>query len=119
MACSVITTVSRSPMCPSRCPLPSCWACCWLPSLSSFQCTSWCSRRVGRPILCFFLYACLWCLNEVAKELENPFGEDVNDIYLVDFHTNFVDILEDVSKEKQKALLINPTMGLDRDIGEI
>jgi len=71
------------------------------------------------PILCFFLYACLWCLNEVAKELENPFGEDVNDIYLVDFHTNFVDILEDVTKEKQRALLMNPTMGLDRDMGEI
>ena len=26
------------------------------------------------PVLCFFLFESLWCLNEVAKELENPFG---------------------------------------------
>ena len=30
------------------------------------------------PVLCFFLFESLWCLNEVAKELENPFGQDLS-----------------------------------------
>ncbi|CAK9109681.1 Uncharacterized protein SCF082_LOCUS50966 [Durusdinium trenchii] len=28
------------------------------------------------PVLCFFLFESLWCMNEVAKELENPFGQE-------------------------------------------
>ena len=27
--------------------------------------------------VCFFLFESVWCLNEVAKELENPFGQDL------------------------------------------
>mmetsp|Transcript_13110 Transcript_13110/g.31274 ORF Transcript_13110/g.31274 Transcript_13110/m.31274 type:complete len:401 (-) Transcript_13110:195-1397(-) len=68
---------------------------------------------VAGPILSFFLHASLWCLNEVAKELENPFGEDINDISLVDFHGDFVDMLEDVCKPKQEAMLRNPSMGIE------
>ena len=34
------------------------------------------SSPVIGPVLCFFLFESLWCLNEVAKELENPFGQE-------------------------------------------
>eukprot|EP00438_Fugacium_kawagutii_P031051 Skav216748 [mRNA] locus=scaffold3744:17516:21995:+ [translate_table: standard] len=34
---------------------------------------------VAGPILSFLLFESIWCLNEVAKELENPFGQDTND----------------------------------------
>lgn len=50
----------------------------------------------------------MWCLNEVAKELENPFGHDSNDITLSDFHLNFVDSLEDISMAEQQVLLHMP-----------
>eukprot|EP00435_Cladocopium_sp_Y103_P075516 s32_g59.t1 len=59
------------------------------------------SSAVIGPILCFFLFESLWCLNEVAKELENPFGQDLNDISVLDFHIRFVDVLEDVGLSEQ------------------
>lgn len=34
---------------------------------------------VAGPLLSFMLFESIWCLNEVAKELENPFGQDTND----------------------------------------
>ena len=34
---------------------------------------------IAGPILSFLLFESIWCLNEVAKELENPFGQDTND----------------------------------------
>eukprot|EP00439_Symbiodinium_sp_Y106_P086499 s128_g33.t1 len=71
---------------------------------------------IAGPILCFLLFESLWCLNEVAKELENPFGHDSNDITLseprrpqkCDFHLNFVDSLEDISMAEQQVLLHMP-----------
>lgn len=63
---------------------------------------------IAGPILCFLLFESLWCLNEVAKELENPFGHDSNDITLSDFHLNFVDSLEDISMAEQQVLLHMP-----------
>ncbi|CAK9087868.1 unnamed protein product [Durusdinium trenchii] len=57
------------------------------------------------PVLCFFLFESLWCMNEVAKELENPFGQDMNDISLPDFHLRFVDTLESVSHMEQHEML--------------
>merc|ERR1719387_2294575 len=35
------------------------------------------------------LFQSFWCVNEVAKDLENPFGQDINDIPLFDFHKRF------------------------------
>ncbi|CAK9113980.1 unnamed protein product, partial [Durusdinium trenchii] len=60
------------------------------------------------PILCFFLFESLWCLNEVAKELENPFGQDLNDISVADFHVRFVDVLEDVGLPEHNSVLTGP-----------
>ncbi|CAK8989364.1 SET domain-containing protein [Durusdinium trenchii] len=68
---------------------------------------------IAGPILCFFLFESLWCLNEVAKELENPFGQDTNDISLTDFHMRFVDCLEDVTVDEQVGMLRNPFLGID------
>merc|ERR1719440_1540623 len=48
------------------------------------------------PIISFALFMGIWGLNETAKELENPFGTDVNDITLPDFHMRFLDQLEQV-----------------------
>lgn len=48
------------------------------------------------PIMTFFLFHGVWCVNEVAKELENPFGNDSNDICLPDFHARFIDACNDI-----------------------
>lgn len=48
------------------------------------------------PIMTFLLFQGIWGINEVAKELENPFGADVNDISLADFHSRFMDLMCEV-----------------------
>lgn len=53
------------------------------------------SMIVG-PIISFALCQGIWGLNETAKELENPFGPDVNDITIGDFHLRFLDSLQEV-----------------------
>eukprot|EP00927_Polykrikos_kofoidii_P034744 TRINITY_DN29403_c0_g1_i4.p1 TRINITY_DN29403_c0_g1~~TRINITY_DN29403_c0_g1_i4.p1 ORF type:complete len:423 (-),score=58.27 TRINITY_DN29403_c0_g1_i4:48-1316(-) len=60
------------------------------------------------PIMSFLLFLGIWGLNETAKELENPFGPDENDIYLLDFHLRFVDVCHEVC-EAHKVKLINNT----------
>jgi len=37
-----------------------------------------------------------WSLNEMAKELENPFGDDVNDVPIANGHERFVEALTQV-----------------------
>jgi hypothetical protein len=44
---------------------------------------------IAGPIISFMLFLSFWCVNEVAKDLENPFGQDINDIPLFDFHKRF------------------------------
>jgi len=51
---------------------------------------------IAAPILSFLLFEGVWGINEVAKELENPFGADTNDISLQDFHARFVDLIEEI-----------------------
>lgn len=43
------------------------------------------------PIAAFIAFAGMWCINEVAIELENPFGADDNDISCWDFHERFLE----------------------------
>ncbi|CAE7884618.1 UPF0187 protein [Symbiodinium microadriaticum] len=57
------------------------------------------------PILCFILFMSLWSLNEVAMELENPFGQDANDIPLLDFHLRFTDVLAEICHSNHHAML--------------
>merc|ERR1719502_2238601 len=53
------------------------------------------SMIVG-PIMSFALFQGIWGLNETAKELENPFGVDTNDVTLIDFHARFMDCCEEI-----------------------
>lgn len=46
---------------------------------------------IAGPILAFMLFDCVCSFNELAKELENPFGKSVNDLPLLDFHSRFLD----------------------------
>merc|ERR1719277_2879754 len=52
---------------------------------------------IASPILAFLLFEGIWGVNEVAKELENPFGPDTNDISLVDFHSRFLEFIQQVT----------------------
>lgn len=45
------------------------------------------------PVLSSGVVIAFWSLNEIAKELENPFGEDANNLPLVDAHERFVEFL--------------------------
>jgi hypothetical protein len=53
---------------------------------------------IAGPIFTMLVWSAIWCVNEVAKELENPFGMDVNDICLEDLHASFVSVLEETSE---------------------
>jgi predicted membrane chloride channel (bestrophin family) len=59
------------------------------------------------PLIAFFLTIGYWGLNETAKELENPFGQDINDIELVDFHSTFVNICMELFANHEEVLASN------------
>merc|ERR550514_230918 len=46
------------------------------------------------PFIATLVVMGFWSLNEMAKELENPFGEDPNDVPIVYGHERFVEALE-------------------------
>lgn len=46
----------------------------------------------------FFLFEGIWGFNELAKELENPFGPDANDVSLMDFHVKFVTTCREIKE---------------------
>lgn len=50
----------------------------------------------GAPFASFLLFQGVWCINEVAKELENPYGSDVNDLSISDFHDRFLDACTEI-----------------------
>jgi len=47
------------------------------------------------PVLTFLAVLGYWGLNEIACELENPFGNDSNDLPLLEIHHDFVDAVEE------------------------
>mmetsp|Transcript_113619 Transcript_113619/g.226101 ORF Transcript_113619/g.226101 Transcript_113619/m.226101 type:complete len:645 (-) Transcript_113619:69-2003(-) len=49
---------------------------------------------VAGPLLTFVIFHSIVCLNELAKILENPFGQDAEDICLEDFHRSFLQMME-------------------------
>lgn len=55
------------------------------------------------PLLTFFAILGYWGLNEIAVELENPFGDDANDLPMLELHHDFIDALEE-------ALMAPPNM---------
>lgn len=48
------------------------------------------------PILSGGSVLSFWALNEIAKELENPFGDEPNNLPLMDAHERFVDFIVDL-----------------------
>jgi len=58
--------------------------------------------RVLTPILSFLVTLGYWGVNQIAVELENPFGGDANDLPLAEVHNDFVQLIEDLSLEIPK-----------------
>jgi len=48
------------------------------------------------PVLTFVVFQCGWCVNEAARELEDPFRVDGNDFSLTDFHCPFINGLIEI-----------------------
>lgn len=71
---------------------------------------------IAGPIMAFFLFQGMWGINLSATELENPFGSDVNDITLVDFHDRFLDLCTEVHlghRVKAKATMQRGGRGVE------
>lgn len=51
---------------------------------------------IAGPILTFVVFETFWCINETARDLENPFGNSLNDIHLDDFHNRFLEFIGEV-----------------------
>jgi len=49
---------------------------------------------IAGPILTFIVFHSITCVNELAEILENPFGQDMDDISLEDFHMRFLQVME-------------------------
>merc|ERR1711920_663796 len=58
------------------------------------------------PLISATVVVSFWALNEIAKELENPFGNDANTVPLVDAHERFVEFV---------AEMYGSSIPLDRD----
>eukprot|EP00927_Polykrikos_kofoidii_P028567 TRINITY_DN24914_c0_g1_i1.p1 TRINITY_DN24914_c0_g1~~TRINITY_DN24914_c0_g1_i1.p1 ORF type:complete len:617 (-),score=76.74 TRINITY_DN24914_c0_g1_i1:26-1711(-) len=67
----------------------------WSLFLPLYVCLFTQSMIIG-PVMTFLLFEGFWGVNEVAKELENPFGVDANDICLPDFHSRFMDTMLEI-----------------------
>merc|ERR1711879_697374 len=68
--------------------------------VTPFLVSSWCVSPLWTGILCFIAVFILWSLNSIAIELENPFGEDANDLPAADTQHAI---------NQQLLLLIRPT----------
>mmetsp|Transcript_64629 Transcript_64629/g.140717 ORF Transcript_64629/g.140717 Transcript_64629/m.140717 type:complete len:454 (-) Transcript_64629:37-1398(-) len=60
------------------------------------------------PVMSFLIFHGIWGINEIAKELENPFGGDPNDICLADFHADFVGNLREITGTYKAHLELEP-----------
>ena len=48
------------------------------------------------PLLTFFIMTGYWGLNEICAELENPYGEDANDVPIILLHKDFVTVIDEL-----------------------
>jgi len=68
---------------------------------------------IAGPLLTFMVFHSITCINALAEILENPFGQDIDDISLADFHMRFLQVLEltlaglDVSLNPEEFLTSN------------
>jgi predicted membrane chloride channel (bestrophin family) len=70
---------------------------------------------IAGPILTFVVFETFWCINEVAKDLENPFGWSLNDIQLDDFHSRFLDFVGEVEIAHEAAISSSPHLSKKQD----
>jgi len=49
---------------------------------------------IAGPLLTFMVFHSMTCVNRLAEILENPFGHDMDDISLEDFHMRFLQVME-------------------------
>eukprot|EP00931_Biecheleriopsis_adriatica_P117733 TRINITY_DN93219_c0_g1_i1.p1 TRINITY_DN93219_c0_g1~~TRINITY_DN93219_c0_g1_i1.p1 ORF type:complete len:598 (+),score=104.53 TRINITY_DN93219_c0_g1_i1:241-1794(+) len=68
----------------------------WLCLLPWFV-TSFTQSLIVGPLLSFMLSTFTFCMNDLARELENPFGTDTNDVCLPEFHNRFMLVVADAS----------------------
>merc|ERR1719181_2044644 len=54
------------------------------------------------PVLCFLIPVCYCGLNQVAVELEEPFGNDWNDVDIEERHEEFLWMLVDVLRQSSE-----------------
>jgi len=76
-----------------------------LPIYVSSLTQSW----VAGPILTFTIFHSITCINRLAEILENPFGQDMDDICLVDFHGAFLQMMENTTSALDVSL--HPDLG--------
>merc|ERR1712226_816086 len=71
--------------------------------LSPLVICMWVNLWPWAGIFCFIQVFILWSLNAIAKEIEDPFGEDLNDLDGVDmqreFNTQLLLLLQPVSTQ--------------------
>jgi predicted membrane chloride channel (bestrophin family) len=71
------------------------------------------SGVVMPPILTFFAILSYWGLNQIAVELEAPFGDDDNDLPLLDMHRFFVEAVEEayMATQRPNSWSVKPAVG--------
>lgn len=69
----------------------------WMVFLPIFM-MSFTRNWVAGPILAGLLAMATWCMNELAIELEDPFGLDANDLSMQDFHVRFMEGIMEISQ---------------------
>jgi len=68
------------------------WMC-----LIPFYIVSLTRSLVGGPLLAYVFSAFMLCMNRIAKELENPFGQGANRVCVPEFHSRFLLVVTDSS----------------------
>jgi len=56
------------------------------------------------PLLTLFIMTAYWGLNEICAELENPYGEDANDIPIVLMHKDFCTVIDELRSSRYPSL---------------
>mmetsp|Transcript_133632 Transcript_133632/g.236524 ORF Transcript_133632/g.236524 Transcript_133632/m.236524 type:complete len:619 (+) Transcript_133632:103-1959(+) len=69
-----------------------------------FIVVSWTGQPAAAAILTFLSSCCFMSLEMISAELENPFGDDANDLAITDFHDHFNNSLQ---------LLMHPSLKED------
>lgn len=78
-------------------------------------CVSLMDTMIGGPATAFVLAMMMFALNDVARELENPFGQGPNAICVPEFHSRFLLVVRDASLSSQNPPLPPKLGSIDLD----